>query len=47
MDKPLRILVLEDRPSDAELMEFELKEAGLTFISKRVMTEDAFLSELK
>ncbi|MGZ6275604.1 MAG: PAS domain S-box protein [Syntrophales bacterium] len=47
MDKPLRILILEDRPSDAELMEFELKEAGLTFISKRVMTEDAFVHELK
>ncbi len=47
MHKPLRILILEDRPSDAELMEFELKEAGFTFISKRVMTEDAFLRELK
>ncbi|MGO9137697.1 MAG: PAS domain S-box protein [Syntrophales bacterium] len=47
MDKPLRILILEDRPSDAELMEFELKEAGFTFISKRVMTEDAFAHELK
>lgn len=47
MDNPLRILLLEDRPSDADLMEFELKEAGLTFISKRVMTEDAFLRELE
>ncbi len=47
MDKPLRILILEDRPSDADLMEFELQEAGLTFISKRVMTEDAFLRELE
>jgi PAS domain S-box-containing protein len=47
MDKPLRILILEDRPSDADLMEFELNEAGLTFISKRVMTEDAFAHELK
>ena len=47
MDNPLRILILEDRPSDAELMEYELKEAGLTFVSKRVMTEDAFVRELK
>jgi PAS domain S-box-containing protein len=46
MDKVLRILILEDRPSDADLMEFELKEAGLAFISKRVMTEDAFMREL-
>jgi PAS domain S-box-containing protein len=47
MDKPLRILILEDRPSDADLMEFELKEAGFTFVSKRAMTQDAFIRELE
>ncbi len=47
MDKPLRILILEDRPSDADLMEFELTEAGFTFVSKRVMTQEAFKRELE
>jgi signal transduction histidine kinase len=47
IDKPLRILILEDRPSDADLMEFELREAGFIFVSKRVMTQDAFIRELE
>jgi len=47
MDKTLRLLILEDRPSDADLMEFELMEAGITFTSKRVMTEDAYIRELE
>ena len=46
MDKPLRVLILEDRPTDADLMEFELQEAGFAFISKRVISEDAFKREL-
>jgi hypothetical protein len=39
MEKSLRILILEDRPSDADLMEFELQEAEFNFISKRVMSQ--------
>ncbi len=52
MDKPtrqaeLRILLLEDTPTDAELVEDALREAGLSFISKRVDTRDAFIRALE
>jgi hypothetical protein len=39
----LRILMLEDNPADAELIQFELIEAGFTFIAKVVMTENDFI----
>lgn len=45
MDKAteeLRILILEDVPSDAELEERALREAGMTFTSLRVETREAF-----
>jgi hypothetical protein len=35
MDRNIRILILEDRANDADLMEYELQEAGITFISWR------------
>src|SRR5512145_1527756 len=41
-EKELRILILEDVPSDAELEESELRDAGVTFTSLRVDTRDAF-----
>ncbi len=47
MDKTLHILILEDNPADAELMEHELREAGFTFTSKRVTTEDAFVQGIE
>jgi len=47
MDKELRILILEDVPTDAELVERELNRAGILFSSKRVETRDDFLKELK
>jgi PAS domain S-box-containing protein len=47
MDKTLRILILEDNPADAELIEFELQEAGISFDAKVVMTEKDFLRELQ
>ena len=47
MDKKLRILILEDVPADAELMERELRKGGIEFSSKRVDTKEAFLNELK
>jgi DNA-binding response OmpR family regulator len=40
------ILILEDNPTDAELIQFELEEAGFPFNSKVVMTEKDFLHEL-
>ena len=43
----LRILILEDVASDAELMERELRDSGMTFSSKRVKTKGAFLKELE
>jgi PAS domain S-box-containing protein len=45
MDEPLkeiRILMLEDVPSDAELEESELRDAGLVFTALRVDTRKAF-----
>ena len=45
--KIYRILLIEDIPSDAKLMERNLKSAGLDFVSKRVEDEESFLRELK
>ena len=47
MADSLRILILEDNPSDAELVQFELEEAGLVFTSKVVMTEEDFIRDLQ
>ncbi len=46
MEGELNVLILEDVPTDAELMKFELAEAGLTFSARRVDTESAFVKEL-
>ena len=35
--RELRILILEDVPADAELMEHELRKAGIVFTSRRVV----------
>ncbi|MCX5976084.1 MAG: PAS domain S-box protein [Coprothermobacterota bacterium] len=42
MGETLRILMLEDVPRDAELVEVELRQAGIRFISLRVETELEF-----
>ena len=47
MAEALRILILEDRPADAELIQFELQEAGLFFVAKVVATKDDFLYALQ
>ena len=47
MEQELRILILEDVPTDAELMENELRREGLKFTSKLVKTRKDFLKELK
>lgn len=47
MDKEIRILILEDVPDDAELMEIELRKGGMAFVSRRVDTKEYFLKELK
>ncbi len=47
MPESLRILILEDNSTDAELTQFELQEAGFAFTAKVVMTEDDFIHELQ
>jgi PAS domain S-box-containing protein len=47
MDESLRILILEDRATDADLAEYELAEAGIEFTSERVMTQNEFLKALE
>ncbi len=44
---PLRILFVEDLPSDAELAEMEIRKSELEFTSQRVDTKDAFLKALE
>jgi PAS domain S-box-containing protein len=43
---PLRILILEDVPMDAELVEYELGRARIPFAARRVDTRESFLREL-
>ncbi len=47
MNRGLRILLLEDVLSDAELLERKLHQAGLSFSLQRVETEEAFTRELE
>jgi PAS domain S-box-containing protein len=47
VDKELRILLLEDVRTDAELMERELRKAKLPFSLRRVETKEAFVRELE
>ena len=47
MDKELRILMLEDTSTDAELIERALRKNNISFISKRVETKEDFISGLK
>ena len=43
---PLNLLILEDRPTDAELLVFELRDAGYQPNWKRVDTEVDYLAAL-
>ncbi len=45
--KTLRIIILEDRSSDADLVEFELQEAGFVYAAKRVETEKEYIQALQ
>jgi len=47
MANDLKILMLEDEATDAELAERALRKAGLVFSSKRVDTENDFVAALK
>ncbi|GEM_PF-2040874 len=46
MNEPLRILLLEDHPADAELIERFLKKSGLTLLAQRVDQREPFLTAL-
>lgn len=47
MDETLRILILEDSPADAELIQFELEDAGIAFTARVVLIEADFVRGLK
>ena len=42
----LRVLILEDVPTDAELVEQELRSVGIEFVSARVDSQDSFSEAL-
>ncbi len=45
--KDIRVLILEDSPADAELLEDELRQAGLAMHSKRVEDRQAYIKALQ
>jgi PAS domain S-box-containing protein len=47
MDEKLKILMLEDVPSDAELMEHALRKSEIVFESRRVDTRESFIAALE
>jgi two-component system, NarL family, sensor histidine kinase UhpB len=47
MERSLRILILEDLPSDAELMTYELRQAQIIHSYRRVTDREEFLSALE
>jgi CheY-like chemotaxis protein len=46
MSEPIHILILEDNPTDAELIQFELQEAGISFTAKVLRSEKDYIKEL-
>ena len=46
MERVLRILILEDLPSDAELMVYELRQAGIAHSYRRVDDREHFVAAL-
>ncbi len=46
MDKEIRVLILEDVSTDAELAERELSKANIKFSSKRVKARETFLKAI-
>jgi diguanylate cyclase (GGDEF)-like protein/PAS domain S-box-containing protein len=47
MEQRLRVLIVEDQPTDAELLQYDLRRAGLEFTARRVETQQAFEDALK
>ena len=46
MKKELCILILEDVTTDAELLKYELSEAGISFVARCVATKSSFIKAL-
>ena len=46
MNRDLRILILEDVPTDAELIQFELREGGTTFTPKCVKDKAGYIKAI-
>ena len=44
--RPVRVLILEDRPEDADLLVHELRRAGFTTEHSRVESEEAYRAGL-
>jgi two-component system sensor histidine kinase UhpB len=44
--RPVRVVYVEDDPSDAELIEYELRRAGFDPTGERVETEEAFVAAI-
>ncbi len=42
MNKPIKVLVVEDSATDAELIEYQLREGGLPCLTQRVESEADF-----
>ena len=47
MDKENKILILENLPTDAELIEMQIRKANVPFTAKRVGTKEMFLKVLQ
>ena len=47
MEEEIKVLILEDVPLDAELIERELRKEGFDFISHRVEREDEYVKEVE
>lgn len=47
MDAPIKILILEDNPADADIVQFELEEGNINFTAKVIMTKKDFIRELE
>ncbi|MEJ2407370.1 MAG: PAS domain S-box protein [Candidatus Thiodiazotropha sp.] len=47
MKNELRILMVEDEPTDAELIEHELRKEGIKFISQRVQSQAGLIQALR
>jgi PAS domain S-box-containing protein len=47
MGQHLKVLIVEDQPTDAELLQYDMRRAGLEFTARRVETQEAFERELQ